>query len=220
MNIELQERASVYAALGDTVRLAVADALLVGDRTPASLCAELGVSSNLMAHHSRILVDSGVVRRRRSEGDRRRTYLQLTATGLEALRPRSFAAHKVLFVCTHNSARSQFAEALWRGRSEVPVESAGTHPAVRVNPMARKAARRRGFSLRGAVPKQLTPGAVDDALLVTVCDSADEELLHTPHLHWSVPDPVGRPQSAFLDAFDTIKNRVEQLSHVVTPEES
>ena len=34
----------------------------------------------------------------------------------------------------------------------------------------------------------------------------------TAHLHWSVPDPVGQPESAFMDAFDTIEDRVEQLS--------
>ena len=216
----LQQRATVFAALGDPIRLAVAEALLLGDRTPASLSAEFGVPSNLMAHHSGILVDAGVVRRHPSERDRRRTYMQLTATGAETLRPNAIPAHRVVFVCTHNSARSQFAEALWRDHSDVPVESGGTHPAARVNPMARKAAQRRGLNLRGAAPKQLSPGAVGGALLVTVCDSADEELLNTPHLHWSVPDPVGRPQSAFLDAFDTIKDRVERLSYVVTLEES
>lgn len=218
MNLDLKHRAAVHAALGDPVRLAVAESLLMGDRTPASLSAQFGVSSNLMAHHSGVLVESGVARRSRSEADRRRTYLQLTAEGCEALRPNPIAAQKIVFVCTHNSARSQFAEALWRGCSEVPVESAGTHPAVRVNPMARKAARRRGLSLRGAVPKRL--GSAADALLVTVCDSADEELSQTPHLHWSVPDPVGQPESAFLDALDTITDRVEQLSNAVTSEES
>jgi protein-tyrosine-phosphatase len=42
----------------------------------------------------------------------------------------------------------------------------------------------------------------------------------TAHLHWSVPDPVGQPESAFMDAFDTIEDRVEQLSHAVTLEDS
>ncbi len=219
MNVEVRERAAVYAALGDPLRLAVAEALVMGDRTPASLGSEFGVPSNLMAHHVAILVESGVVERSPSEADRRRTYLRLTPKGREVLRPTAIPAHKVVFVCTHNSARSQFAQALWRDRSVVPAESGGTHPATRVNPLARKAAKRRGLSLRGAVPKQLEPGSVD-ALVVTVCDSADEELVQTPHLHWSVPDPVGQPESAFLDAFDTIKDRVEQLSYVVTLEES
>lgn len=219
MNDELKRRAKVYSALGDPIRLAVAEALMMSDRTPVSLSAQLGVPSNLMAHHTGILVDAGVVRRSPSEADRRRMYLQLTDTGRRALQPAAVTAHKVVFVCTHNSARSQFAEALWRDRSDVPAESGGTHPADRVNPLARRAARRRGLSLRGAVPKPLRSGS-SEALLVTVCDSADEELANTPHLHWSIPDPVGRPESAFLEALDAITDRVDHISPAVAPEES
>ena len=59
----------------------------------------------------------------------------------------------------------------------------------------------------------LTTDTIRDALVVSVCDSADEDSAHgTAHLHWSVPDPVGQPRSAFMDAFDTIEDRVEQLS--------
>ncbi|HPE13338.1 MAG: helix-turn-helix domain-containing protein [Actinobacteria bacterium] len=219
---ELHRRAGLYAALGDPVRLAVAESLVAGDRTPTSLGAELGVSSNLMAHHVAILVDAGIVTRQPSEADRRRVYLQLTPIGRTALRPSPITAPRVLFVCTHNSARSQFAQALWRRRSDVPVESAGTHPAPRIHPLARKAARRHGLDMTGAVPQLLTTDTIRDALVVSVCDGADEDLSahETAHLHWSVPDPVGQPESAFMDAFDTIEDRVEQLSHAVTLEDS
>ena len=46
------------------------------------------------------------------------------------------AVSRVVFVCTHNSARSQLATALWAQRSMVPVASAGTRPAARVHPRA------------------------------------------------------------------------------------
>ena len=49
---------------------------------------------------------------------------------------------KLLFLCSHNSARSQLAAALWTARTGQPAESAGTHPAARVHRGAVAAARR------------------------------------------------------------------------------
>ena len=212
----------MHAALGDPVRLAVAEALGVGDRTPASLGEQLGIPSNLLAHHAKVLVEAGVVTRVPSEADRRRVYLHLTDVGAAALGPTAVHAQKILFVCTHNSARSQFAEALWREHSGIPVESAGTHPADRVHPVAVRTARRRGLDLDLGAPTPLTSDAIADALVVTVCDSADEELqpMGVPHMHWSVPDPVTAGSSAaFGEAFDTIAERVDRLAHAIQPEE-
>jgi hypothetical protein len=85
--------------------------------------------SNLLAHHLRVLEEAGLVTRRRSEGDRRRTYLHLVPGALGALAgPARQPTHRVPFVCTANSARSHLAAALWRQASEVPAASAGTHP--------------------------------------------------------------------------------------------
>jgi ArsR family transcriptional regulator, arsenate/arsenite/antimonite-responsive transcriptional repressor / arsenate reductase (thioredoxin) len=59
---------------------------------------------------------------RRSEGDRRRRYLRLDPVTLASLTPPPLdAADRVVFVCTHNSARSQLAAALWRQRTGQPV---------------------------------------------------------------------------------------------------
>ena len=44
---------------------------------PASWPQQVGLGSNLLAHHLRVLEDAGVMRRVRSEGDRRRSYVQL-----------------------------------------------------------------------------------------------------------------------------------------------
>ena len=90
----------------------------------------LAMPSNLLAHHLHVLEQAGIITRRRSEGDRRRTYLQLIPGALDALAlPTARAALRVLFVCTANSARSHLAAALWRQASSVPAVSAGTHPA-------------------------------------------------------------------------------------------
>ncbi len=69
----------------------------------------------------------------------------------------------------------------------------------------------------------LTSEDLDNALVVTVCDNADEELspLGVAHLHWSVPDPAddGRT-TAFARAFTTIASRVDQLAAAITTEET
>src|SRR5262245_4196502 len=115
MNAELfsvEARAKIHAALGDPARLAIADILTVGDASPGEIGARLGMPSNLVAHHLGVLADAGVIGRRRSEHDRRRSYLRLLPAALAALRAPALAApRRVVFVCTRNSARSQLAAA-------------------------------------------------------------------------------------------------------------
>lgn len=206
--------ARLHAALGDPHRLLIAEALADGDASPNHLGQHLGLASNLMAHHVSVLVDAGVITRARSEADRRRVYLSLTPRGRAILVPHLDPPRRLLFVCTHNSARSQFAEALWRARSAVPVGSAGTQPARRVHPMARRVAKRRGLSLPHA-PRALDIEGVGDSLVVTVCDHADEELAGVEHVHWSVPDPASSGDVAeFEAAFDQISERIDHLSAI------
>ncbi len=77
MDEQLQRRAAIFAALGEPVRLALVDRLVLGDLSPGQLATELGLGTNLLAHHLKVLEDAGVIRRVRSEGDRRRSYVQL-----------------------------------------------------------------------------------------------------------------------------------------------
>lgn len=203
-----------HAALGEPHRLAVAEALGHSDLSPQDLANRLGIGSNLMAHHIAVLVEAGIVSRSPSEADRRRVYLTLTPAGRRLVQPAALPTSRVLFVCTHNSARSKFAEALWRGRSGVPVASAGTHPARRVHPLARRVGRRHGLDLGTTGPAELQPADLQDSLVVTVCDRADDELnpLGVDHLHWSVPDPAtGGSADDFEAALDRIQPRIENL---------
>ncbi|HEY6494207.1 MAG TPA: metalloregulator ArsR/SmtB family transcription factor, partial [Trebonia sp.] len=73
--MDLQRRAAVHAALSDPARLRIADTLRAGDASPSELAAMLAMPSNLLAHHLRVLEEAELVSRRRSDGDRRRTYL-------------------------------------------------------------------------------------------------------------------------------------------------
>ena len=204
-------RAAGHAALGDRGRLQVVDALGVGDRSPSDLAAELGMPSNLLAHHLKVLESAGLITRVRSESDRRRTYVRRLPAALERIGIGSPAVPqgRVVFVCSANSARSQLAAAVWADRGG-PAASAGTHPAGRINTGAVRAARSHGLSLLADAP-----AGVDDVLrpqdtVVTVCDSADREVGVT-HVHWSVADPVHEGGArAFERALNEISGRIDQ----------
>ena len=89
----------MHAALADPARLHITDVLADGDASPSELAAMLAMPSNLLAHHLQVLEGAGLVTRRRSEGDRRRTYLRLVPGALDtpAGGP-ARAARRVLFV--------------------------------------------------------------------------------------------------------------------------
>ena len=213
-NSDLARRAAVHAALADPARLAITDALLAGDTSPSELAAMLAMPSNLLAHHLHVLERAGVITRRRSEGDRRRTYLRLVPGALDPLAaPPPRAVRRVLFVCTANSARSHLAAALWRRASSIPAVSAGTHPGPAIDPGAIAAARRHRLPLPRLRPRHIGEVQHDDDLVVTVCDMAREELGRQAAVHWSVPDPVPAGDPASFDAaLADLSHRVGHLA--------
>ena len=211
---ELERRAILHAALADPARLRITDTLLAGDASPSELAAMLAMPSNLLAHHLHVLEQAGILTRRRSEGDRRRTYLQLIPGALDSLAPPSArAALRVLFVCTANSARSHLAAALWRQASNLPAVSAGTHPAAAIDPGAIAAATRHGLPLPRLRPRHISEVRRDGDLVITVCDLAHEELGEAAAVHWSVPDPVPAGDPASFDtALAELTHRVGRLA--------
>jgi ArsR family transcriptional regulator, arsenate/arsenite/antimonite-responsive transcriptional repressor / arsenate reductase (thioredoxin) len=219
------ERVRLHAALADPMRLEIVDELTASDRSPAELRSVLGVESNLLAHHLRVLERAGLVARSVSHGDRRRRYVRLRPERLASLlAPRPVHAAGLVFVCTANSARSQLAAALWNTASPVPATSAGTEAATAVHPEAIEAARRRGLDLSTAVPRQFEPDRARDLLVVTVCDMAHEQLARWDEasgrrrLHWSTPDPAesGDPD-VFDAAADSLAARIDLLCPLVVP---
>jgi protein-tyrosine-phosphatase len=198
---DLALRASLHAALADPARLQITDTLRAGDASPSELAAMLSMPSNLLAHHLHVLEQAGIITRRRSEGDRRRTYLQLLPGTLDVLSPPPTPTPlRVLFVCTANSARSHLAAALWRQTSTVPAVSAGTHPAKTIDPGAIAAARRHSLALPRLRPRHIKSVRHDGDLVITVCDRAHEELAEVATLHWSIADPVPAGDPASFDA--------------------
>jgi phosphate transport system protein len=128
---------------------------------------------------------------------------------------------KILFLCTHNSVRSQMAEAFLRKNAgdRYEVHSAGLEPGV-INPYTRCVMAEVGLDLAGQRSKSLSEylGKVQFAYLITVCDHADEQCPFFPgqgtRLHWSFEDPsaaVGREDeklARFRQVRDVIEARI------------
>ena len=142
--------------------------------------------------------------------------------------PNETALMRVLFLCTHNSSRSQMAEGLMRvrGGARFAVSSAGTHPRG-VHPLAIRAMREIGIDISEAAgyhAKGLDEfvGQSFD-LVVTVCDEAAEECPFFPgarcQVHWGFPDPsaTGGTEAERLAVFrtvhDAIAARIEAFVH-------
>lgn len=130
---------------------------------------------------------------------------------------------RVLFLCTHNSARSQMAEALLRRRGEdrFEVASAGTEPADQVHPGAIAALQQAGIRWDGRKPSGLDEalGKRTWDLVITVCDKAREACPRLPGrpvtADWGIPDPVAvaesRQEGAFWDALTYLSRRIDLL---------
>jgi arsenate reductase (thioredoxin) len=123
------------------------------------------------------------------------------------------ARQRVLFVCTHNSARSQMAEALLRQAAgeRFIVASAGTAP-TRVHPLAEQVMAERGLGLGFHRAKSITDVGTRWDYVITVCDAAYEQCpefeAKTSRLHWSVEDPSQVPGTPTqqLEAFRRVRD--------------
>ena len=131
---------------------------------------------------------------------------------------------RVLFLCTGNSARSQMAEALlnWKGKGRFEAESAGSHPASRVNPLAIETLRQYDVPWSGRGPRGID-GLEREPwdFVITVCDRAKESCPIFPGqpmlAHWGMLDPAEvegdevTKRAAFRDAFLLISRRIDLL---------
>ncbi len=165
----------------------------------AGLCLERGGVDLDLAP---VLADQrAAIARQRADLDRLEAELldlELTMAAAGRARRTSRVADapiRVLFVCTHNSARSQLAEALLRryGGEDFEVHSAGTE-ATRVNPFAVQVLAELGIDWSGARSKVITEFLDQEFdYVITVCDRARETCPVFPGsqntLHWGLDDP-------------------------------
>ena len=220
-----QSAALSFATLGHPGRLAVFRLLMrfapQGVR-PTEIAAALGIKQNTLSHHLADLSACGLVQVRR-EGrslfyavdlHKTESLISYLAIDLGRARPDLLpkAHHEkanlmpdtpfnVLFICSGNSARSIFAEALLRdlGGAKFIAHSAGTRPGTTINPFALEVLARNGHDTTGLRAKHLSEfqglAAPQMDFVFTVCDTAAaEECPPWPGQpitgHWGLPDPV------------------------------
>ena len=225
------EAAQLFRALADETRLAILALLARTDLRSGEIVARLDMPQNVISYHLKQLRGLGILRDRRSHADARDIYYSLDVDHLQALYARAGqtmhpalvpagnrGAHsltggplRVLFVCTHNSARSQIAEAVLRLRGGDGVEeaSAGTQPTA-VHPMTVAL-----LAEHGVDPSRHTAKSLDAIAgrpfdeVITVCDSANDDCPAFPdapwRTHWSLPDPAAIDDPvARWDAFERL----------------
>jgi arsenate reductase (thioredoxin) len=130
---------------------------------------------------------------------------------------------RVLFICTHNSARSQMAEGLLRhlAGDRYEVESAGTEETF-VRPLAIEAMRELGIDISTQTSKTIASlGERKFDIAITVCDNANESCPIFPgspkRLHWSFDDPSSATGTdadrlaVFRRVRDEIRERIEMF---------
>ena len=133
---------------------------------------------------------------------------------------------KVLFVCIHNSARSQMAEAFLNklGADRFEAQSAGLEPG-KLNPVVIEAMKDAGIDISGNKTKSVfdfLKRGEHFSYVITVCDETNGERCPlfpgaSKRIHWGFPDPSSLTGSAekklksTIEIRDTIKNKIEEF---------
>lgn len=134
----------------------------------------------------------------------------------------------VLFLCTHNSARSVIAEVLLNalGRGKFTGFSAGSSPKTEINPIAKEIAAEMRYDIKKLYSKSWDEFAKTNApkmhIIITVCDSAAKELCpiwpgHPLQVYWGFKDPSAgggdhiEKRKAFDELVRNLKPKIEKL---------
>lgn len=232
-----QEPPTILKLLAHEVRWLLLQELIHSDLRVQELVERVKRPMNLVSYHLKQLRNHDLVTERRSSADGRDIYYRVDLPRLTHLYQESgsqlhpalanpvasqpdFARAstnpplRILFLCTHNSARSQMAEGLLRvlGGSGVAVFSAGSEPAI-VHPNAIRAMAEVGIDIRQQRSKHLDElrGQAFD-LIITVCDRVRENCPVFPgdpdQIHWSIPDPLATDQTDDYRSFATIAQEI------------
>lgn len=133
----------------------------------------------------------------------------------------------VLFVCVHNSGRSQMAEAIFNelAKGKTRAVSAGTQPAEDVNPVVVEAMREIGLDISANRPKLLTVDMIEGAdRMITMGCGADAGALCPASFieteDWALEDPKGKGIETVRKIRDDVKTRVAKLIEEVIPDQA
>lgn len=231
----------VIRALDHPLRWTMLTRLVTTDCRVHELADALEQPVNLVSYHLKQLRDAGLVTARQSEADGRDWYYSINFEALQAAywqagaslglapQPAETAAQKplrVLFVCTHNSARSQMAEGLLRHLSQGRCESySAGHDPLEIQPEAVTVMDEFGIDIHHQAAKS-TQVFSDQTFdyIITVCDRARERQTALPdgraRLHWGYRDPlmIADPEarlSAFRETARQLTRRIHSFLQTV-----
>ena len=137
----------------------------------------------------------------------------------------------VLFLCTHNSARSVIAECVMNrlGMGRFKGYSAGSQPSGRIHPYALELLRKSNYDVSGLRSKSweefAAPGAPELDFVFTVCDNAANEVCpvwpgQPMSAHWGLPDPAAvegtdpEKHYAFADTHRMLYQRISIFTNL------
>lgn len=233
----LDDVARFFRALADQTRLAIVRLLLLSDLRAGEIVERMRLPQNAVSYHLKQLRAAGLLRDRRSSADARDIYYSIDLERLQALyrhageallaaplppksphvaRPDTDHPLRLLYLCTHNSARSLFAEAITRqlGGRQVAVFSAGDAP-TGIHPTTSALLAEWRIDPAGLASKSLDR-FLDQSFdyVITVCDRVREHCPTFPgaatQIHWSIPDPteVGDEEAQRV-AFRAVRHEVD-----------
>jgi protein-tyrosine-phosphatase len=205
--------------LSHEIRWQLLQALALTDMHVQELVETVQRPQNLVSYHLHKLLQQEILREHRSHADGREVYYSLD---MDRIRSSFFSAGeslhpalgpemkpstskavadqpkslRILFLCTHNSARSQIAEAILRSKTNGKIEvfSAGTE-ATQIHPFAVRILDEMQIDSNAQYSKSIEKflGQQFD-YIITVCDRAKESCPVFPgdpaRIHWSIPDPA------------------------------
>jgi protein-tyrosine-phosphatase/DNA-binding transcriptional ArsR family regulator len=232
--------------LAHDIRWQLLSELVLSDRRVGELVERIDRPQNLISYHLRQLRESGLVNEHRSSADGRDFYYSLDLHRLSkgyrdignTLHPalaglsgqkssETKRPYRILFLCTHNSARSQMAEGILHayGGDRVQVDSGGSHPSA-VHPLAIRVLAEMDIDISGQRSKSMHEfTACQFDAVITVCDQAREVCPVFPNdprrIHWSFPDPAaidGPPQKqvqAFKRTALGLASRINYLLQMI-----
>jgi len=127
---------------------------------------------------------------------------------------------KVLFACTHNSGRSQMAEAFFNriAKGKSMAISAGTQPAAQINSTVVTAMREVGIEIGDQKPKLLTLEMLKsvDRVITMSCNVAETcPASLVPTEDWAIDDPEGKPIEKVRQIRDEIEAKVDELARTL-----
>ncbi|MCS6937614.1 MAG: protein tyrosine phosphatase [Roseiflexus sp.] len=250
MDATLHDVVEFFRLLADPTRCAILMRLARSDERPTELSNSIKQPLETVAAALADLESAGLITSRMSDVGGERYYhldlerfqqryiraggmihpalAQTIAEAEEEAAPR--VKPRVLFLCTHNSARSQMAEGLMRAFSHGAIEvfSAGSEPG-QVHPMAIEIMDSMRIDIRGQRSKHYEEfiGQHFD-YIITVCDRAREACPVFPGLkesiHWSIPDPAAieneaERRRAFHHAATQLANRIRYLQILIEREQ-